>query len=193
MDIIKVEKRDTRAKAKQLRRAGIIPCCVYGGALTDALSIQMDQKSAEQLQRTLREGSKVHLELDGKPLTVQIKELKADIISHQIEHIQFQALSANQKVNSVAHILLKNAELVPGVLEQMLFEVPFASLPKDMIDTVTVDLENKPIGTVITVADIPEFTSDAVELQVEPDSVVLRIADKQNAPVEEDGGESASV
>ena len=185
MDLIQVTKRNTNAKAKQLRRAGIVPCCVYGGALPDALSIQMEQKSADQLQRTLREGSKVRLALDGQTLTVQIKEMKTDILSNQVEHIQFQALSANQKVNSVAHILLKNAELVPGVLEQLLFEVPFASLPRDMIDTVTVDLENRPVGTVITLADSPEFTSDAVELQVAPDSVVLRIADKQAAPAEE--------
>ena len=192
MDIIQVTKRNTNAKAKQLRRAGIVPCCVYGGALPDALSIQMEQKSADQLQRTLREGSKVRLALDGQTLTVQIKEMKTDILSNQVEHIQFQALSANQKVNSVAHILLKNADLVPGVLEQLLFEVPFASLPKDMIDTVTVDLENRPIGTVITLADIPEFTSDAVELQIAPDSVVLRIADKQAAPAEEPA-DSASL
>ena len=52
-------------------------------------------------------------------------------MSGQVEHFGFQALSANKKVNSVTHIFLKNTELVPGTLEQMLFEVPFASLPAD--------------------------------------------------------------
>ena len=72
-----------------------------------------------------------------------------------------------------------------GTLEQMLFEVPFASLPADMIDTVTVDLDGMPAGTTVTVKDIPEFQSDKIELQIDADSMVLRIVDKKRA-VEED-------
>ena len=160
MDVIKVEKRNEQAKANQLRRSGLVPCCVYGGDLPESISIQMDQQTANKLFHTKREGS-------------------------QVEHFGFQALSANKKVNSVTHIFLKNTELVPGTLEQMLFEVPFASLPADMIDTVTVDLDGMPAGTTLTVKDIPEFQSDKIELQIDADSMVLRIVDKKRA-VEED-------
>ena len=74
---------------------------------------------------------------------------------------------------------------MPGTLEQMLFEVPFASLPADMIDAVTVDLDGMPAGMTLTVKDIPEFQSDKIELQIDADSMVLRIVDKKRA-VEED-------
>lgn len=181
MDIIKVEKRDTRANVKQLRRAGIVPCCVYGGSLPNALSIQMEQKAADQLIRTKREGSKLRLELNGEIIHVQIKEKVRDYISGKAEHIQFQALRADQRVNSIAHVFLKNTENVPGILEQMLYEVPFSSLPKDMIDTVTIDLEGRPTGTVLTVSDIPEFQSSDIELQIKADSMVLRISDKKRS------------
>ncbi len=33
MDTITMEKRSEGVKAKHLRRAGIVPCCVYGGEL----------------------------------------------------------------------------------------------------------------------------------------------------------------
>ncbi len=102
-------------------------------------------------------------------------------MDNEIEHISFQALQVDQKVNSVAHIFLKNADTVAGILEQMLFEVPYAALPKDMIDTVTVDLEGKAVGTVVTVEDIPEFQNACVEVQIKPDSMVLRISDKKRA------------
>ena len=141
MDIIKVEKRDENKKAKQLRRAGIVPCCVYGGDLKESVSIQITKKDAEQIFRTMQEGSKLQIELDGKTKTVQIKERTRDIFNGATEHIQFQVLRADQKVNSVAHILLKNVDMVPGVLDQLVFEVPFNSLPKDMVDTATIDLE----------------------------------------------------
>jgi len=181
MDIIKVEQRNEQAKAKQLRRAGIVPCCVYGGGLTDSISIQMGQQVANQLFREKRVGSQVQLELDGRMIPAQIKDKTRNFMDNEIEHISFQALQVDQKVNSVAHIFLKNADTVAGILEQMLFEVPYAALPKDMIDTVTVDLEGKAVGTVVTVEDIPEFQNACVEVQIKPDSMVLRISDKKRA------------
>ena len=123
MDVIKVEKRNEQAKANQLRRSGLVPCCVYGGDLPESISIQMNQQTANKLFHTKREGSQVGLELDGRVIPAQIKE-KKKMMSGQVEHFGFQALSANKKVNSVTHIFLKNTELVPGTLEQMLFEVP---------------------------------------------------------------------
>lgn len=152
MDVIKVEKRNEQAKANQLRRSGLVPCCVYGGDLPESISIQMDQQTANRLFHTKREGSQVGLELDGQVIPTQIKEKK---------------------------------KMMSGQVEQMLFEVPFASLPADMIDTVTVDLDGMPAGTTLTVKDIPEFQSDKIELQIDADSMILRIVDKKRA-VEED-------
>lgn len=183
MDIIKVEKQSGQAKAKQLRRSGIVPCCVYGGSLTESVSIQMSLQDADYLFRTKRVGSKVGLDLDGHVISAQIKEKKKNPLNTEIEHISFQALAADQRVNSVAHIFLKNTDVVSGVLEQMLFEVPFSSLPSDMIDTVTIDLEGMPAGTILTVDDIPEFRNERVELQIKGDSMVLRISDKKRPQV----------
>lgn len=179
MSIITVEKRNDRLKAKQLRREGIVPCCVYGGELPDAISIQMDGKTAEKLLREKRVGSKVQLMLGDRVIPAQIKDEDRNFTDSGILHISFQALDAEQKVNSVAHIILKNIETVTGILERMLMEIPYASLPKDMIDTVTVDLEDMAIGTILTVKDIPEFTDDNIELQVDPESIVLRINDRR--------------
>jgi large subunit ribosomal protein L25 len=177
MDRIKVEKRNTAVSVKQLRREGIVPCNVYGSGLPTSISIQMPQQAAKQIFRTKREGSKVQLELDGLLIPTQIKDKTVAFRNGEIEHITFQSLKTNQKVNSVAHILLKNTDKVSGVLERMLFEVPFASLPEDMIDTVDVDLADLSIGTVLTLRDFPEFQTDRIELQIQPDSIVLRIRD----------------
>lgn len=180
MSIITVEKRNDRLKAKQLRREGVVPCCVYGGELPDAISIQMDGKTAERLLREKRVGSKVQLMLGDRVIPAQIKDEDRAFADNGILHISFQALDAEQKVNSVAHIILKNIDTVAGILERMLMEIPYASLPKDMIDTVTVDLEGVPDGTVLTVRDIPEFMNDCIELQVDPESMVLRINERKS-------------
>lgn len=184
MDTINVEKRNEKLKAKQLRRTGFVPCCVYGGALKEALSIQMSQNTAIKLFKNKREGSKIMLKLDDQMIPVQIKDKTINFVNDEVVQISFQALKADQKVNSVTHIILTNTEKVKGILERMLLEVPYASLPKDMIDTVSVDLEGLTVGSVLTVGDIPEFKTDNIDLQVDKETLVFRVNEKKNAPVE---------
>ncbi|MDU6248798.1 MAG: hypothetical protein E6612_07755 [Paeniclostridium sordellii] len=94
--------------------------------------------------------------------------------------ISFQALTADEKVNSVIHIITTSDEKIEGVLEKMQIEIPYTSLPKDMIDTITIDVDGMKAGTVLTVGEIPELNSDKIELQIDPDSIVLRVSEKRN-------------
>ena len=45
--------------------------------------------------------------------------------------------------------------------------------------TITIDVDGMPVGTVLTVGDIPELVSDKIELQVATDEIVLRIIDRK--------------
>lgn len=181
MNVITVDKRDFTLKAKQLRRSGIVPGSVFGGPLPDSISIQMDEAIAGKLLRYKREGSKLKLELDGQLIPVQLKEKTVNTLNNEILHISFQALKADQKVNSVIHIILKNTEKITETLEKMLMEIPYASLPEDMIDTITIDVDGMTVGSVITVGDIPELSSGKIDLQVGTEEIVLRISDKKHS------------
>ncbi len=181
MDIINVEKRDPKAKAKHLRRVGIVPCCVYGGALPESISIQMNQQTANQLCRQKHDGSKVRLSLDGQVIPAQIKEYTRNPDNQNVDQISFQALKAGQPVKSFAHIARKNAENVRGVLEQMIDEVPYESIPEYMVDNITLDLEGATPGTTITIADIPELNNEHITLHIPSDSIVLRITENKMA------------
>ena len=72
-----------------------------------------------------------------------------------------------------------------------MMEIPYASLPADMIDTITIDLDGMAVGTVVMVKNIPELMSDAIELRVDPEKIVLRISDKtyQDSQADTDGSE----
>ncbi len=186
MDIINVEKRDPKAKAKHLRRVGIVPCSVYGGTLPEAISIQMNQQTANQLCRQKHDGSKVRLQLAGQVIPTQIKEYTRNPDNQNVEHISFQALKAGQTVNSFAHIYRTNADNVRGVLEQMIDEVPYEALPEYMVDHVTLDLEGAAPGTLITLADIPELNTPHITLHMPADSIVLRITENKMAISQEE-------
>lgn len=180
MNVVTAEKRDFTVKAKQLRRAGMIPGSVFGGSLGDSISLQMDEATARRLIRSKREGSKLKLDLEGQLIPVQIKEKTVNMLNNEILHISFQALKKDHKVNSVIHIIVKNTEKVKDLLEKMLLEIPYASLPEDMIDTITIDVDGMAIGAVITVGDIPELNSEKIELQVGTEEIVLRISDRKH-------------
>ena len=172
METICVQRREGAIKAKKLRRLGFIPANVFGKSLPDPISIQLKESDARRLIHQKREGSKLMLDLEGTGLPVTIKG--------QIQHISFQALTADEKVNSVIHILLVNDDKIPGQLDKMLMEIPYASLPGDMIDTITVDLDGITVGTILTVKDIPELMSDKIELKVDSEEIVLRVSERKH-------------
>ena len=177
MNTITVEKRDFSVKAKHLRRNGHIPGSVFGGPLKESISLQIDESTARQLVCHKREGSKLKLELDGKVIPVQIREKSIDNLNNEILHFRFQALAPNQPVSSVIHIILKNMEKVTASLERMVSEIPYTSLPEDMIDTITIDVDGMPVGSVLTVGDIPELNNEKIDLKIDKDEIILRIKD----------------
>lgn len=191
MDQIHVKKRDTGIKAKQLRQLGMVPGNIIGKSLPESISIQMEEAEARRLVRQLREGSKIAIDLEGQAIPAQIKEKSLNTLNNEILHLSFQALVADEKVNSVIHILLENEEKAGNQLEKMMMEIPYASLPADMIDTITIDLDGMAVGTVVMVKDIPELMSDTIELRADPEEIVLRISDKtyQGSQTEADESE----
>ena len=181
MDIISADMRTTNAKAKQLRRSGIIPCVIYGSGLKESLSIQIDQSTAQQLKRMKRNGSMADIRVGGETYHTLIKDLEYNNLLDEVVHISFLMLETGKKVNSVADIVLLNKDKVQGILEQIQMQIPHAAEPEYLLDTVAIDLDGRPAGTVILVEDIPEFMSDQIELRTDPGSIVLRINDKKRA------------
>ena len=190
MEIMKVSKRDMSIKAKKLRQQGLVPGNVYGGNLQETVLIQMDQNEASRLVAKNRIGSRLTLMLDEKKLPVQIKDKDVDSQTGTLRNVSFQALAADQKVNSVITLMIKNFEKVAGMREFMLTEIPYAALPCDMIDVLEIDMEGMKAGTVVTVADIPELNSDKLEIQVDKDEIILRITDPKHTAPAEDAAEA---
>ena len=191
MDIMEVSKRDMNLKAKKLRKMGLVPGHVFGGHLESSVLIQMDQKVLTQMLAQKHIGSRLTLSMDGKKLPVQIKEKDVNSMNGEVLNIGFQALAADQKVNSVAHVVLTNTEKNTNMLEFMMTEVPYDALPQDMVDLVEIDVDGLAVGTVITVGDLKALNSDKVELKADRDEIVLRVSDPKRYERENDVPEDA--
>lgn len=184
MNIITVEKRNAATKAKRLRREGIIPCIVYGGNLAESLMIQINQSTAKKLLNYKREGSKIDLQVGEQTIPAQIKDIEYNAMNSEIQHMSFQALEDDKRVNSKAQIILENTDKVVGVLEQMVYEIPYSALPSDMVDTVVIDLDGVSAGKIFTLADLAEFQNKDIDVQVGLDTMILRVSDKKRHVLE---------
>ena len=197
MDIMEVSKRDMTVKAKKLRRSGLVPGNVFGGHLKDSVLIQVDSKLLTQTLAGKHIGSRLTLSLDGTKLPVQIKDKDVNSMNGEIQNISFQALAADQKVNTVAHVVLQNTEKNTNMLEFMMTEIPYDALPQDMVDLVEIDVDGMAVGSIITVGDLKALNNDKIELKVPGDEIVLRVSDpkryeKENEVPEEEVSQEAA-
>ena len=186
MDIVNVQKRDFSVKAPKLRRLGFVPGSIFGKSLEESIPIQIEKVTALKLDREKREGSRVTLKLVRTSFNVQVKEKSSHPVTGEILNINFQALTADEKVNSILHIEFINDERISGIVDKMIFEVAYSALPADMIDVVTVDMDGMQIGSVLHLKDIEELNTDKIELKMDPESIVVRVTDKVAASLPED-------
>lgn len=187
MSKLKVMKRDPKSKANLLRRDGFVPGCIFGKDYNPSLLIQLTDKEVELFLRSNSIGSRVDIDYDGKTIPTILKEYSRRYSANKIEHLSFQALIAGEKVLTAARVELINAEKVTsGDIIQVLYDVKFRTTSEHLFDHVEVDMDGMKIGDHITVEDIPEFNHDFIELEVEPNSVVVEVKEHIVAPEPEE-------
>lgn len=158
--IIKVEKRSTTGKqVSQLRRQGILPAVVYGYKV-DSYPIQMEKHSTTLLMKRITPTTLVSLDLGGKKTKAIVRDRNYDVVTGELLHLDFLAISMTEKLKAnVAIELTGEAPVlseVPGSLvNQILTELEVEALPNDMPERIEVDLTGlETTEDLITVADL---------------------------------------
>ena len=108
MNTLKAEKRTMDTKAKRLRREGYVTGNVFGREMEGSLPVKIEKSAVEKLLKASNKGSQIMLDVDGQSYDVLIKEIQFNPLKGQVDEIDFQALVSNEKVHSVAEIVLVN-------------------------------------------------------------------------------------
>ena len=155
MNTLKAEKRSMDVKAKRLRREGFVTGNVFGHAIEGSIPVKMNAADAERLLKTEHKGGQINLDIEGQVYDVLIKEIDYNAMTRKIDEIDFQALVSNEKVHSVAEVVLLNHEkVVDGILQQKLEEISYKALPAALVDRIEIDVESMKIGDVVLVKDL---------------------------------------
>lgn len=176
MNTLKAQTRNMETKAKRLRREGYITGNLFGKEVKGSIPVKIERAEADRVLKDCRVGSQIILDVEGKAYDVLIKEIDYDSLKKQVFEIDFQALVSNEKVHSVAEIILNNKEkVVEGVLEQLINEVAYKALPADLVDKIVIDAGSLRVGDSIKVRDLDIAKNKNIDLITNLDATVVNV------------------
>jgi len=159
---IKASKREGKGTgaSRRLRRAGNVPGVVYGAG-KDAVPVQLDHKALFlQFRNEAFHASILTLDLEGKKEQVLLRDYQLHPVRNTIQHIDFQRVSASEKIHVKVPFHFINEDVAPGVklagglVTHILTEADVSCLPKDLPEFIEVDLTNLEVGHSIHLSEI---------------------------------------
>jgi len=181
MQELTVQQRGETGKqvAKRLRRAGVVPAVLYGGAKPESISV--DPKavlriihghagSTQLLNLTFEGGA-------GSRMAI-IRDLQFDPVSEWLLHVDLQEVTADRPITvQVAVHPVGEAAGVreqKGILNVVLHELNVSCLPTMIPDRIDADVSALMIGDVLTVADLR--APEGVRILNDPGQAVVTVA-----------------
>jgi len=200
---IKAKVREGRGKndARRTRREGLVPITIYGGgAETLAASAPLGELAAV-LRSEAGRNTIFTLDVEGVgPSEVMFHERQIDPVRGRLVHADFQRLVKGQKIEVTVPLHLVGEPVgvreEQGVLEQIMRELEIRCQPREIPDSIDVDVSNLGVHDVIHVSDIP--VGDNIEILTDPESVVATVGIVKEEPVaapvvEEEGAAEPEV
>ena len=198
---INAVKRDVKGTgaSRRARRAGNVPGVVYGGG-KDAVKLEMNHKELFlQFRHEAFHASILDLILDGKKESVLLRDYQMHPVRNTIQHIDFQRVSANEKIHVRVPFHFMHEDTAPGVkigggiVAHILTEAEVSCLPKDLPEFIEVDLAALEIGQSVHLSQItlPKGV-EFVALAHDNDAAVAAIA-KTRGGVSSDEAADATV
>ena len=168
------------------RAAGFVPAVVYGHGV-DPVSVRVE---AHELTLLLSRGGAHHLvqlsvEGEAEPRTVVVKEIQHNPVTRNIVHIDFQAVSAKERIHADVPLRFSGEDVVAkagGILQVLLHSFRISCLPADLPDHIDADVSGVRVGHTLTVGDIR--VPAAITVLNEKDEVIVSVLAPRTAEAE---------
>jgi large subunit ribosomal protein L25 len=192
MAILKAEERtdSRRSSLRKIRQSGYVPGVIYGRNLENK-SVALDSIELLKILRAEGKNTIINLDINGDQHSVMVTELQTDPLKDSIVHADFKVVDMEAEMEATVPVnLTGEAEGIKqgGVLQQPLYELSVTAKPKNIPQTIEVDISSLEVNDVLTVGDIP--SKGDYSYNHEPDEVVASILPPQKQ--EETEAESAA-
>ena len=153
-------KDEGKGASRRLRHAGRTPAVVYGGDAAPQ-SIELDHEPLWVAQHNdWFYSSIIALEIDGKVESVLLRDMQRHPYKQLVMHLDFQRVSANTPIKVAVPIHFVGLEDSPAgkssevAVTKELNEVVVTCLPKDLPESLEIDLSNLQVGEVVHLSAI---------------------------------------
>ena len=185
--IVKKRNNQGTSSSRRMRSDGLLPGIIYGSD-KDSDIVEMNLNQVEKILKNHSSDSvliEVDLEDEGS-VRVLLKEVQYHPVTSSILHVDLQRVVAGKPIQvDVAIELNGEPEGVKsgGIIDHKIHSLSVECLPKDMIESIPVDITNLEIGDSLTVSDIT--VTSKIKILTDENSQVISI----NAPKVIDSGD----
>jgi len=177
---LEVEIREKAGKIanRKLKAQKRIPAIIYGG---DRPAVPVTV-SADQMDKLLREhiheNTIFHIQIPGsdQPKPALIHDYQIDTLSHRFLHIDFLRIDLKHPVHVKIPVILQGTPAgvkVGGLLEFLMREISITCLPKDIPESVTLDISPMEMHSSVKAGQLA--LPEGVKLHMSPETAVVRI------------------
>ncbi|MEW8042734.1 MAG: 50S ribosomal protein L25/general stress protein Ctc [gamma proteobacterium symbiont of Phacoides pectinatus] len=162
-ELFEVEARSRgdmgKGASRRLRRTGQVPGIVYGAHKEPAMISLTHSEILLHLEHESFYSHILNLKVDGKGEQVILKDLQRHPAKPFIMHVDFQRVSAKEKIRLNVPLHFANEEDAPGVkmggvVSHHLTDIEVSCLPADLPEFIEVDVGAMEMGDIILMSGI---------------------------------------
>ena len=185
--VIELEERKVIRKGLNgLRSTGVTPAVIHNHG-KDSLHVMGNTMALGKVYKQAGKHHAVHLKVAGEEHLALIKNVAFEPKKHQIQHIVFQAIDKDQKVETEVPVVLEGeipAEKAGLMVITNITNIFVQALPSDLPDQLTVDASKlAEIGDKLHVSDI--VLPKGVTTVTEPETTIAVIEETKAQMSEE--------
>ncbi|NLK95982.1 MAG: 50S ribosomal protein L25 [Clostridiales bacterium] len=138
----KMEERTKNEKAKVIRKKGEIPGIIYGGSLSNPISIKMKKTQLPKIFASHLKSSIIPLSVNDSVKNCVIKDVQKDNFGKVI-HVDFQCVKANEKIKLKVPVSFEGQGALTSkglLLEIMATEIEVQGSVEKIPETILIDV-----------------------------------------------------
>ncbi|HEX3253196.1 MAG TPA: 50S ribosomal protein L25 [Pyrinomonadaceae bacterium] len=178
---VQAKLRDGRGKndARRARRDGMVPITVYGGGAETVAAVAQLSDLAAILRSESGRNTIFTIDVEGVGASeVMFHDRQIDPVKGRLIHADLARLVKGQKIEVTVPLHLvgepTGVREKQGVLEQIIREIEIRCEPRQIPDSLDVDVSNLDVHDLLHVSDIP--VGEGVEILTDPEQAIATVS-----------------
>src|ERR1051325_4847999 len=177
---VRAKQREGRGKndARRTRRSGMVPITVYGGGAETVAALAQLSELAAILRSESGRNTIFTIDVEGVGSSeVMFHDRQIDPVKGRLIHADLTRLVKGQKIEVTVPVHLVGEPIgvkeKQGVLEQIIREIEIRCEPRQIPDSLDVDVSNLDVHELLHVSDIP--VGEGIEILTDAEQVIATV------------------